>query len=114
MASARALPALTGSGAVAELAKNSGTCPPIRSVIAGPPPLYGTWIIFRPSISISSAPPRWLMLPMPKDAYDILPGCCLTSVTSSLRLRTGNAGFARMTRGTSPTSEIDWKSPSVS
>ena len=39
IASARALPAFTGSGTVGRLAKKSGTCPPIRSTIAGLPPL---------------------------------------------------------------------------
>ena len=54
------------------------------------------------------------MLPTPNEAYDILPGCCFTSATSSLTLRTGSDGCASTASGSSPTSVTDWKSLTVS
>ena len=42
-ASAFSLPAFTYWAAAGIDTHSSGTCPPITSVTAGPPPLYGTW-----------------------------------------------------------------------
>ena len=48
--SARRLPLLMWPADDGRLSKNTCTWPPIRSVSAGPAPLYGTWTMLQPVI----------------------------------------------------------------
>ena len=67
-ASGRSLPAWMCPSEEATLAKNSGTCPPITSFSAGPPPLYGTCTRLTPARCSNSAPARCWAEPLPEDA----------------------------------------------
>ena len=67
-ASGRSLPAWMWPRDEATLAKNSGTCPPITSFMAGPPPRYGMWDRRTPVRSSNSAPARCWAEPLPDDA----------------------------------------------
>ena len=55
----------------------TSTWPPIRSVSAGPAPLYGTCSIWQPVIDLNSSPERCTEVPLPDDAMLILPGLAL-------------------------------------
>ena len=63
--------------------------PPITSAIAGPAPLYGTWIMSMPASSFSSSPARWFEEPLPPEAKVRRPGCRRASATSSFTLVAG-------------------------
>jgi hypothetical protein len=43
------------------------TCPPMRSVIAGAPPRYGTWIMLIPVIILNSSLATWIEVPWPPE-----------------------------------------------
>ena len=45
-----------------------GTWPPIRSVIAGAAPLYGTCVIVRPAFCLNSSIAMWCGVPLPGEA----------------------------------------------
>ena len=59
------------------LSKMTSTWPPIRSVSAGPAPLYGTCSMLQPVIDLNSSPERCTEVPLPDDAMLILPGLAL-------------------------------------
>ena len=44
------------------------TWPAITSCIAGPPPLYGTWVRLTPAVSLNNSAPRCWKLPTPAEA----------------------------------------------
>ena len=58
-------------------ANMTSTCPPSRSVSAGPAPRYGTCTMSTPVIILNSSPPTWIEVPLPADAMLTLPGLCL-------------------------------------
>ena len=67
-ASAFNLPARTWLAADENVTVAIFTCPASRSIIAGPPPLYGMWLR-RVSVSFAkSAPARCCVLPIPDEA----------------------------------------------
>ena len=76
-ASARSLPALMYSIDEGMVAKKTCTCPPSRSVSAGPPPRYGTCTMSAPAIILNSSPATCGVLPLPADAMLILSGLAL-------------------------------------
>lgn len=61
----RSLPAATIGSAEAGEVISISTVPPIRSVIAGAAPRYGTCTSLTLAFCDSSAPIRWLMVPLP-------------------------------------------------
>ncbi|MCY1535010.1 hypothetical protein D9M68_703960 [compost metagenome] len=61
----RSLPAATMGSADAGEVISMSTVPPIRSVMAGAAPRYGTCTSFTPAFCDTSAPIRWLMVPFP-------------------------------------------------
>src|SRR5438876_6982158 len=67
--SARNFPAFTCGTAVVAEANTEGICPPSRSLIAGPPPLYGTWMRLAFAVSRNSSPARLPALPTPEVPY---------------------------------------------
>src|SRR5205814_9880135 len=64
-ASARILPDFTAPTEGPSDENSIGTCPPIRSVIAGPPPLYGTCSSTAPVTFLKYSPERWCGPPTP-------------------------------------------------
>src|SRR5258705_3363123 len=80
---ARSLPAFTCGVAVVAEANTDGICPPSRSLIAGPPPLYGTWTRLAFAVSRNSSPARLPALPIPDVPYVIPPGLLFASLTYS-------------------------------
>src|SRR5512140_525013 len=56
------------------LSYRTSTWPPIRSVIAGPAPLYGMCFMSMPVMYLNSSPDRCTEVPEPDDAMLILPG----------------------------------------
>ena len=66
--------------------------PPTTSIMAGPPPLKGTWSMSTPAISLNNSLPRCWKLPMPAEAYCRSPGCFLASAISSATEWTGSDG----------------------
>ena len=80
--------------------EDTPTCPAIRSCIAGPLPLYGTWLRSIPAVELKSAPTRCWALPLPELAKSILPGCALAAVMSSFTELTGSfCGFTTSAYG---------------
>src|SRR5205085_12463730 len=79
MPSARNAPDWTGGRDVVETSMPTCTCPPMRSVIIGAPPRYGTWIILTPAIILNSSPAICEVEPVPYEASVILPGSALAS-----------------------------------
>ncbi|MNT67490.1 hypothetical protein D3C72_2056410 [compost metagenome] len=71
----RSLPAATMGSADAGEVISISTVPPIRSVMAGAAPRYGTCTSLTPAFCDTSAPIRWLMVPLPGVAYVMVPGC---------------------------------------
>src|SRR5512140_2912093 len=61
----------------------------MTATIAGAAPLYGTWMILRPTIDLSTSPARWFPVPLPDDAKLICPGFDLASAMSSWTERAG-------------------------
>ena len=59
------------------LSKSTCTWPPIRSMSAGPAPLYGTCSMSQPVINLNSSPDRCTEVPLPDEAMLILPGLAL-------------------------------------
>ena len=57
----------------------------MRSVTAGPLPLYGTCSMSTLAIDANSSPARWIDVPLPAEAKVTLPGsalaCAITSAT---------------------------------
>ena len=66
-ASALILPALTCGTAVGGEENISCVWPAIRSIIAGAPPLYGTWTMSIPAMLLNNSPDRWPALPLPDE-----------------------------------------------
>src|ERR1700676_1793127 len=90
--SARSLP-LWMCGTVCTMELNiTLVWPPTTSIMAGPPPLNGTWRRSTPAVSLNSSPPRCWKLPMPAEAYCRSPGCFLASAIRSVIERTGGEG----------------------
>src|SRR5690242_7072953 len=73
--------------------KTASIWPPMRSVIAGPEPLYGTCTMFTPAYDWKDSPSMWLMPPTPELPNEYLPGFAFTSAMNSFRLFAGNLGF---------------------
>ena len=67
LAMVRTLPLFMWLAAVDTVAKISCRLPPTRSVIAGPPPLYGTCCMRTPAIIENSSPARWSARPAPDE-----------------------------------------------
>src|SRR6185503_2154372 len=86
------------------------TCPDMRSISAGPLPLYGTCSIFTPVIMLKSSADMWIEVPLPEEAKLIWPGLDLASAMNSLTVLAGTAGCTSMTFGTRATSATDAKS----
>ena len=59
------------------LSNNTCTWPAIRSVSAGPAPLYGTCSIWQPVIDLNNSPERCTDVPLPEDAMLTLLGFAL-------------------------------------
>src|SRR5450755_3314564 len=61
------LPPLVCGTALAAVANTSCTCPPTRSIIAGPPPLYGICVILIPAMLLNNSPARCPVPPTPDE-----------------------------------------------
>src|SRR6266851_127938 len=79
--------------------KRLSTCPPMTSCMAGPEPLYGTWIIFTPASAWNDSPSMWLMLPMPELANVYLPGFAFRTLMNSTRFFAGKLTLTVRTFG---------------
>ena len=80
---------------------------PIRSVRAGPLPLYGTCSSFRLACRISSSIARWFDEPLPAEAMLTRPGLDWASEKYSWNDETGVLGATVSTIGT------DWIGPTA-
>src|ERR1035437_7536590 len=96
---ARSLPARTCGIAGGMPQKNINTCPPMRSGITCPAPLYGTCTMSIFSIVFSSSPERCCTLPMPGEAKVSCAGRALASAISSFTDFTGSEGWTTRTSG---------------
>src|SRR4051812_15589166 len=70
------------------------TWPPSRSVTAGAPLRYGTWVSLMPVNFSISTPDKCCELPLPDVAYVISPGRKRASAINSFTLRAGTDGCA--------------------
>ena len=71
------LPALM-CGMIAIVVSNIiGTWPPMRSVIAGAEPLYGTWIMSSLAVVRNNSPVMCCGVPLPAEAHCAFPSCAL-------------------------------------
>ena len=86
----------------AVLLKKNRMCPPARSAIAGPPPLYGTWFSRMPAWRRKSSSARCCAEPLPEDAQSSPAGVALPSATISATDFTGTAGCTTSRFGTTP------------
>src|SRR5262249_58135853 len=86
------LPPLIKPNAPEALANTNLTCPPITSVIASPPPRYGTWLIVMPVRSRSSSSNTCCSVPLPDDAISMPPGVALASAITSATVFAGTDG----------------------
>ena len=107
------MPCLTNCAAAGIETHSNGTCPPITSVTAGPPPLYGMCVICVPVRTFSSSPARWPGDPLPTEANDRLSGLALASAISSATFATGSCGFATRICGSDATVPTGSKSFTV-
>ena len=67
-ASARSLPLFTCGRTPGPVSNIIDTCPAMRSVIAGGPPLYGTWTRSMPAADLNISIVRWFVRPLPPEA----------------------------------------------
>src|SRR6185437_12793106 len=67
-ASARTVPPLICDITDGSVATITLTRPDIRSVSAGPPPRYGTWVNSIPAVRLNNSPHKCWMVPTPGDA----------------------------------------------
>ena len=100
MAIALILPALMCGKAEARLSIISVTCPPSRSVIAGPLPLYGMPTMSMPAIDLKNSPVRCCDVPVPGYAQLIVPGAFFAASTSSFTVLEGRLGWPTSISGT--------------
>src|SRR3954470_24909795 len=86
------------------LSKSTCTWPAMRSVNAGPAPLYGMCVILQPVIIMKSSPDMCTEVPLPDDAMLILPGLALQYSMNSGTVLAGKALVTSITLGerTSP------------
>ena len=74
--------------------------------MAGPAPLYGTWVSsFSPVACLNCSAARCVIVPVPAEPYDSLPGLALAYSTNSLSVFTGSAAFT--THATDATHRIE-------
>ncbi|MCY1245587.1 hypothetical protein D9M72_587510 [compost metagenome] len=83
----------------ATLAKNSGTCPAMTSVMAGPPPLYGTCSRSTPARCSNNTPARCCAEPLPEEAKATEPGFCFAIASTSATLVAGKLAVETSTLG---------------
>ena len=108
--SARNFPAFTCGTAVVAEANTERICPPSRSLIAGPPPLYGTWMRLAFAVSRNSSPARLPALPTPEVPYGRPPGRLFASFTYSAMVLAGRDGCTTSTFPDTVAMEIGAKS----
>ncbi len=85
----RTLPARACAITVGMLPKVMCTWPPITSVSAGPPPLYGMCSMSVPVIALNISPDRCSEVPCPDDAKAYLPGSFFSRRIRSCTVLTG-------------------------
>ncbi|MNT49885.1 hypothetical protein D3C72_1867630 [compost metagenome] len=73
-ASALSLPPLISAIDEGRLSNITCMVPPVRSVSAGPLPLYGKWTMKVLVCVLNSSPARWIDVPLPLEAMFSLPG----------------------------------------
>src|SRR5688572_31725189 len=76
---------------LAAVAKIRFMLPARRSIIAGPPPLYGTWVIFVPACRLNSSRARCPVPPTPDEPP--FSGLVLARFTRSVTDLTGRDGW---------------------
>ena len=82
----------------------------MRSVTAGPLPLYGTCSMSTLAIEANSSPARWIEVPLPAEANVTLPGWALAwAITSATVLAFDWATLVTSTLGTTASSETGAK-----
>src|SRR5205085_8594180 len=92
----------------------ASTWPPSRSLMAGPPPLYGTC---RPSVCVccqNSSAERWSEEPLPEEAKLTLPGVFFRCASSSATLLSGELIGTTSTLGACTATVIGSRSFSAS
>ena len=90
------------------------TCPPSRSDIAGPTPLYGTCPTSMPVMDFRSSIERCRLLPTPADAKLILPGLALAAAMNSASVLNGCEGCTTSTFGSETSCVIGVRSRNTS
>ena len=85
------------------------TVPPITSVIASPPSLYGMWTISPPRRDLSSSPARWPEVPLPADEKLTPPGLAAWACRS-FRVLKGELAATTSKVGVDPAKAIGAKS----
>src|SRR5262245_30631642 len=79
-------------------------CPAIRSVRAGPPPLYMMWVMLTPAIRLNSSAATCWGVPLPGVLKLIFAGFAFASATSSRTLLAAMAGWTTKSIGADATS----------
>ncbi|MCY1371511.1 hypothetical protein D9M69_586610 [compost metagenome] len=74
-ASARSVPAFTCGSTPGIVVNMKSIWPPIRSVIAGPPPLYGTCVNCSLAALLNISPARWPGVPAPAEPMLVRSPC---------------------------------------
>ena len=86
----------------------------MRSVTAGPAPLYGTCVILMPARRWKISPAMWPMVPFDAEAMLMFPGFFFAASTRSLSVLYGEAALTTTMSGCEDTSMIGAKSLSGS
>ena len=88
----------------------ASTWPPSRSLIAGPPPLYGMCSPLLPVCSQNSSAVRWSDEPLPDDANDTFSGVFFCAAITSATVLNGEAAGTTSTLGACTATVIRSKS----
>src|SRR5688572_13301522 len=100
--------------ALATVVNTSGIWPPIASMSAWPPPLYGTWIKRRPALWLRSSPDRCGVEPIPDVPYENALGLARAALMNSVRFLAGTDGCDTRSSAASPSLVTGAKSRTVS
>src|SRR5690606_41414838 len=84
--------------------QSRGICPPTTSIVAGPPPRYGTCSMFTFARCLNNSPAIWLGEPVPAVPKGIAAFDEFTLSVSSCRVDGMNEGCATCSRGVDVTS----------
>ena len=103
-------PDFTYCSMVGNVAKNAWVRPARKSTVAGPLPLYGTWVSFAPVFWMNSSPARWVTLPAPDEQKSRPSGFFFVASTNSATFLTPKPLVVTIINGPRPIMAIGVKS----